>query len=119
MSFSDILTKLNLVGVALAGVTDEPVDPLEGKGWDNLGAIFNAVTNVVLYVGIALTIIFLIMGGIRYITSGGDKEGAEAARSNITNAIIGFIVVVGAFALKLIVQSILGADITTPDWFTG
>lgn len=95
----------------------EPADPLGGK-WTHLSHVFNAVLNIVFYVGIAMTLIFLIIGGIRYITSGGSKEGAEAARGMITNAIIGFIVVIGAFAVKTIVTNLLGADITSPgDWF--
>lgn len=120
MTFSDLLVKTGLVRVALAQlVTTEPTDPLGGK-FSQLGQIFIAIVNIVFYVGIALTIIFLIMGGIRYITSGGSKEGAEAARSNITNAIIGFIVVLGAIALRLIIANVLGGaeSLQLPGWFT-
>jgi len=95
-----------------AAETTPPSNPLVRFG--TLGSVLGFVLNIVFYVGIALTIIFLIIGGIRYITSGGDKEGAEAARSNITNAIIGFIVVVGAFAIRAILQSVLGVTGTLP-----
>lgn len=90
-----------------------PTNPL-GTRFNTLGNILALVMNVVFYVGIALTVIFLIMGGIRYITSGGDKEGAEAARSNITNAIIGFIVVLGAFAIRVVVQNVIGVEPALP-----
>jgi len=112
MSFKEFFVKM-----AYADVTSPPTDPL-GERFTDLGSIFVAVVNIVFYVGIALTVIFLIMGGIRYITSGGSKEGTEAARSNITSAIIGFIVVIGAFAIKAIATNLLGADIGDPSsWF--
>lgn len=87
--------------------TTPPANPLARFG--TLGAVLGFVMNIVFYVGIALTIIFLIMGGVRYITSGGSKEGSEAARGMITNAVIGFIVVLGAFAIKTILVNVLGA----------
>jgi len=96
---------------AAANVT-APTNPLARFG--TLGNVLGFVMNIVFYVGIALTIIFLIIGGIRYIVSGGDKEGAEGARSMITNAIIGFIVVLGAFAVKTILVSVLGATGNIP-----
>ncbi len=102
-----------------AGVPTETVPSGVGSQWESLGAVFYGVMNVVFYVGIALTVIFLIIGGIRYVTSGGSKEGAEAARSMITNAIIGFIVVLGAFAIRTIIAKTLGdVDISLPTWFT-
>ena len=85
-----------------------PANPI--TRFTKLADLLGFVMNIVFYVGIALTIIFLIIGGIRYITSGGSKEGSEAARSNITNAIIGFIVVIGAFAIKTIVTNVLGTS---------
>jgi hypothetical protein len=93
-----------------------PKDPFGGK-YDALSKIFYTITNIVFYVGIALVLIFLIVGGIRYITSGGDKAGTEAARGMITSAVIGFIVVLGAFALKMIIENILGANIPAANWF--
>jgi len=107
-------------GTALAAVPVDTVPSGAASGWHSLGAIFYGVTNIVFYVGVALTIIFLIMGGIRYVTSGGSKEGTEAARSNITSAIIGFIVVIGAFAIRSIAANILTDKdiITLPGWFT-
>lgn len=102
----------NLIGVAQAArqaPTDVPTNFL-GR-FDSVADAIGVALNVVFYVGISVTVIFLIMGGIRYITSGGSKEGAEAARGMITNAIIGFIVVLGAFAIRLIVGNILGPDV--------
>lgn len=116
MDFNGLLVR---AAFAAEGVPTDVIPSGVGSEWGSLGAIFYGVMNVVFYVGIAMTVIFLIIGGIRYITSGGSKEGAEGARSMITNAIIGFIVVIGAFAIKTIISNMLtGGDITLPDWFT-
>ncbi len=79
-------------------------------GPDSLPQVFNFIINLVLGIGIALTIIFLIVGGIQYITSRGDQKAAEAARHTLTNAVIGFIIVIGAFTIKQIVGGALGAE---------
>ena len=121
MSFNEILMKLNMFGVALAGPVNGngddrggrlPVeftdDPLIHEEFQSIGGILGAILNVVFYVGIALTIIFLIIGGIQYIMSGGDETKVAGARGHITNAIIGFIVVIGAFTIKIIIEKWLG-----------
>ena len=65
--------------------------------------------NVVLGIGIALTVVFLILGGIQYITSKGDQKATQEARTSLTNAVIGFIVVIGAFTIKNILSNLIGA----------
>jgi hypothetical protein len=67
------------------------------------------IMNLVLGVGIALTVIYLILGGIKYIMSQGDKANTQVAREWLTNAIIGFIVVLGAFVIRTIVGNLLGS----------
>lgn len=90
--------------------TTFPTVPLIGEKFRTFGGVLAAFLNIVFYSGVALTFIFLIIGGIRYVTSGGSKEGAEAARSMITNAVIGFIVIVGAFTLRIIVEKMLAVS---------
>jgi uncharacterized membrane-anchored protein len=79
----------------------------------NVSDIFALLTNVVIGVGIALVIIFLVVGGIQYVTARGDVKQAEAARSSLTNAVIGFIIVIAAFTIRLVVTNLLGSNIET------
>lgn len=76
--------------------------------FNDLADVFGFLINVVLGVGIAVTIIFLILGGIQYITAKGDQKAAGAARDALTNAVIGFIVVIGAFTIRLILLNVIG-----------
>ena len=79
-------------------------------GINSLADAFALAINVVMGVGISLTIIFLILGGIQYMTAKGDQKAAQEARTSLTNAVIGFIVVIGAFTIRTILLNLLGAE---------
>ena len=66
------------------------------------------VVRLLFIVAAALAVIYLILGGIRWITSRGDKVGVEAARKQIVAAIIGIVVVAGAFFILNVVFKLLG-----------
>ncbi len=51
--------------------------------------------------------IFLIVGGYRYIIARGNEEMMEAAKKTITGAIIGIIVIVISFAIVAIINNLL------------
>lgn len=53
-----------------------------------------------------LMLIWLVWGVLQYIFAGGDKEGLAKARSRITWAIVGFLLVVIAFAVSQYAQQI-------------
>jgi hypothetical protein len=63
-------------------------DPLTG----NDGLIIKA-TNLIAFIAGTAAIIVLIIGGIRYISSGGDAGNVESAKNTIVGAIIGLIVI--------------------------
>lgn len=46
-----------------------------------------------------ITIIFIVIGGIMYITSAGNQEQATKAKSTLTWAIIGFILIVTSYSI--------------------
>lgn len=57
-----------------------------------------------------LAFIFLITGGIRWITAGGDKGKLEEARNRVTHSLIGAIVVASAWAVATIAGQFLGLE---------
>jgi len=64
---------------------------------------------LIFIIGVVIAVIFLIYGGIKWILSGGDKTAVEAARNHIIAAIIGLIIVVGAFFIIGLIFQLLGA----------
>lgn len=59
--------------------------------------------NLILIIAAILFFFLLVLGGIRWITSGGDKGQTEAARAQITAAFVGLVIVFAAWAIVRIV----------------
>lgn len=76
-----------------------------------VGKLISALVGTVLIIAALLAFLYLILGGIKWITSGGDKAGMEEARNKITHAIVGLIIVGAAWAIMSLVQSFLGVQI--------
>lgn len=78
---------------------------------NDVGALLSAAVGALLIIAALLAFFFLILGGIQWITSGGDKAGMEAARNKITHAIVGLVIVGAAWAIMILVQNFLGITI--------
>ena len=63
------------------------------------GGIFTTIVNILLFIIGAISVIMLIIGGIRYTISGGDSSAVTSAKNTIMYAIVGIIVAVLAFAI--------------------
>lgn len=58
--------------------------------------------------------IWLLIGGIQWILSGGDKQKTEAARGQITAALVGLVIVFSAWAIAQLLNTLFGVDILNP-----
>lgn len=58
--------------------------------------------------------IHFIMAGFKWISAGGDKTALETARSEITNSLIGLIIVVSAWIIMGVIGEMLGLEILNP-----
>lgn len=74
------------------------------------GGIFATITNVLLFLIGAISVIMLIIGGIRYVVSGGDQAQVTGAKNTILYAIIGIIVAFLAYAAVRFVTNSLAAS---------
>ena len=77
----------------------------------DVGSLISALVGTLLIIAALLAFFYLILGGIQWITAGGDKAGMETARNKITHAIVGLIIVGAAWAIMLLVQNFLGVTI--------
>jgi len=83
------------------------------SGLNNI-TIANIISAIIILVLIIAALIFffmLVWGGIKYITSGGDKGQTEAARGQITAALIGLVIVFAAWAIINLVNLFFGINI--------
>ena len=69
--------------------------------------VFKTITNTVLYIVGVVAVIMLIIGGIKYVTSGGDAKKVTDAKNTVLYAIIGLIIAFLAFAIVNFVISAL------------
>lgn len=62
---------------------------------------------------IAAVIFFfiLVIGGIKWIASGGDKAQTESARNQITAALVGLVIVFAAWAIVALINTFFGINI--------
>ncbi len=61
--------------------------------------VFKQVTNTILYIVGIIAVIMLIIGGIRYVISGGDAKKVTDAKNTVLYAIIGLVIAFLAFAI--------------------
>lgn len=68
----------------------------------------NAVGAIIALAGIIL-FIMLLLGGIKYITSGGEPKAVESARHTLTYAIGGLVLVLLSYLILYIIGQVTGA----------
>lgn len=71
--------------------------------------VFKAVDVTLILGGIGL-FVFLVWGGIEYMTSGGDKAKTETAQKRITSAVIGVAIIASSFAIWKLALYFFGID---------
>ena len=75
---------------------------------------------IIFVVASLLAFFFLIYGGIKYILSGGNKDGTAAARGMIIAAVVGLVLVFLSFLIMKIVGTVIVVDLfnlTIPSLF--
>mgnify|MGYP001565069885 FL=1 len=105
-----------MLEMKLAQVIENPLIRNKDLSGQEFAAQFlpRLITLVLVVAGVVFLFV-LLLGGISWMTAGGDKTQVEAARSRVTNAIIGLFIVFVAFALATLVEGLFGVNILTLD----
>lgn len=102
-------------GQVLPAETETTIDIEEGAlgqiGTFSVGQIISAFVSVLLIAAAVVFFFWLVLGGIKWIMSGGDKARVEGARDQVTHALIGLVIVFSAFAIARLVDVLFGVDI--------
>ena len=75
--------------------------------------LFPPLINLIIIVSVVLFLFSFLIGGIKMIISGGDKEKMQEASRQVINAIIGIIIVFSTWALISLIEQIFGVKLTT------
>jgi hypothetical protein len=112
---------LSLLSGVLAQAEDETINfqDLGTKGQADFGGLtsltiprlISGLISLTMVVAAIVFFFILVIGGIRWIMSGGDKAQTEAARSQITAALVGLVIVFAAWAIVQLIQVFFGINI--------
>ena len=80
-------------GAESARGSDQAADLFGASG------IFTTISNVLLFVIGAISVIMIIIGGLRYVISGGNSSSVTAAKNTILYAVVGLIIAILAYAI--------------------
>lgn len=73
--------------------------------------IFKQITNTILYIVGIVAVVMLIVGGIKYVISGGDSKKVTDAKNTVLYAIIGLVIAFLAFAIvNFVIDALPGGD---------
>jgi len=76
-------------------------------GQITIGGLISIVVQLMLLIAASIAVIFLMLGGYRYVIARGNEEATEAAKKTMTGAVWGLIIIVMAFAIIRIIAAIL------------
>jgi len=75
----------------------------------DIGAVIVKIVNVLLGFTAALAVLFIIIGGLQYITSAGNTDKAKTGRQTLTYAILGLIIVILSYFIVSLVTNIVNS----------
>ena len=86
-----------------AAKTDEMPSTLIGNG-----GVVNKITDTILYALGIISVVMLIVGGVKYALSAGDAKAVTDAKNTILYALIGLVIAILAYAIVNFILNIVG-----------
>lgn len=83
----------------------------QGLAGLEIGDIVSGLIRGALVIAAVVFFFILVIGGIRWIMSGGDKAQTENARNQITAALVGLVIVFAAWAIVALINTFFGIDV--------
>lgn len=90
------------------GINSDSIGNNFGQSFRDPGAAVSNVVNLLLFGAAIVAFIFILWGAFKYVMAGDDASKTQAARSTITNAVVGLILVALSFVIWLIVLNLTG-----------
>jgi hypothetical protein len=75
-----------------------------------VGGIVSTAITWILIIAAIIFFFMLLIGGISWLTSGGDEQKVAGAKGQITNALIGLAIVLAGWAIVTLVGSFFGIE---------
>lgn len=85
------------------------------SGEDFFAKLLPSLITLGFVIGSIVFVITLIVSAVQWISSGGDKAKVEEARSRLTGAIVGIVILFAVFAIISVVDVFFGIKLTILD----
>jgi hypothetical protein len=96
--------------VLLVAVSDPALADSGGSGnGPTLNGVISNLTNWIVGILAGVATLFVTIGGLRYVTAGGDPGQVEKAKAALKSAVVGYALAVLAPLLVSILASIVGS----------
>lgn len=100
-SLNVLLTKFTVYAA------DYPVAPIDvGFTIPGFGEVLTFIIRTFFIVGGIIALLYLLLGALAWITSGGNKENVDKAREKIQAALIGVILIFVVLAIVIVVEEV-------------
>jgi Type IV secretion system pilin len=98
----------------LCGGTNCPVvNPGNVQGGkDGIVGLIISAAQLLTFIFAAVAVLFLVWGGVQYVTSGGDDGRVKNAKNTILYAIIGLVITIVAYAIVGVISNLLTTGAT-------
>lgn len=104
-----------LISLSAGDYTVNPPSGVPTSG--NIGNLISWGVTALLSFGIVLTLVFLMYGGILWITSQGDKQKVQKARDMLMYVVMGIVIMLLSFFIVELIGYFFGVNLLNWDWF--
>jgi hypothetical protein len=87
-------------------------EALGNKVPTDIAGFINVILPYVFGAASMALLVYLILGGFQLMTSRGDPKAAQGAQGKITNAVIGFVIIIFAYFIVQIFGRVFGIENT-------
>lgn len=100
---------------AISEVSACPVDDFAGLCGLGFNNVIGPLITTIFIIAIIAALLYLVWGGFKWLTSGGDKAGVQTAREHIVAAIVGLVIIFLAYFILNLVLSFFGVPLLGTD----
>ncbi|KKS31377.1 hypothetical protein A2380_02615 [candidate division WWE3 bacterium RIFOXYB1_FULL_43_24] len=99
---------LSLLETRVYAIEPMQTDPIQGMQIESVTSLVTLITNIIIIVGLALVVLFLAIGFVKYVTSGGDKNAVDSAQKTLTYAVIGGVGLLLVYGIRALILGLMG-----------
>ncbi len=81
------------------GINNNKTGSCSTTGSNDIGGFVKRIINILLFVIGAIAVLMIVIGGLRYVISGGDSSQTKSAKDTVLYAVIGLVIALMAYGI--------------------